>query len=43
MPELNLPYPKKMDLAVPANQLCGDCPNETQRALRRLQSKSIQG
>lgn len=43
MAELDLPYPKRMDLAVPANQLCGDCPDETQRALRRLESKSIQG
>ena len=43
MAELNLPYPKKMDLAVPANQLCGDCPDETERALRGLESKSIQG
>ena len=43
MAELDFPYPKRMDLAVPANQLCGDCPDETQRALRRLESKSIQG
>jgi len=43
MAELNLPYPKKMDLAVPANQLCGDCPQETERALRGLESNSIQG
>jgi sulfur dioxygenase len=26
MNELHLPYPKRMDLAVPANELCGDCP-----------------
>ena len=25
---LKLPYPKRMDLAVPANELCGDCPAE---------------
>jgi sulfur dioxygenase len=25
---LELPYPKRMDLAVPANELCGDCPAE---------------
>lgn len=43
MAQLNLPYPKKMDLAVPANQLCGDCPVETERALRGLDNKSIQG
>jgi sulfur dioxygenase len=28
MNELRLPYPKRMDLAVPANELCGDCPAE---------------
>ena len=43
MAELNLPYPKKMDLAVPANQLCGDCDDETERALRGLENRSIQG
>lgn len=26
MDGLDLPYPKRMDLAVPANELCGDCP-----------------
>jgi sulfur dioxygenase len=28
MNSLELPYPKRMDLAVPANELCGDCPAE---------------
>jgi sulfur dioxygenase len=28
MEGLVLPYPKRMDLAVPANELCGDCPAE---------------
>ena len=28
MDGLELPYPKRMDLAVPANELCGDCPAE---------------
>jgi glyoxylase-like metal-dependent hydrolase (beta-lactamase superfamily II) len=28
MDSLELPYPKRMDLAVPANELCGDCPAE---------------
>jgi sulfur dioxygenase len=28
MNALQLPYPKRMDLAVPANELCGDCPAE---------------
>lgn len=43
MAELNLPYPKKMDLAAPANQLCGDCDDETEAILRRLGSKFFQG
>lgn len=28
MANLNLPYPKRIDIAVPANRLCGDCPDE---------------
>lgn len=28
MNEMQLPYPKRMDLAVPANELCGNCPAE---------------
>jgi len=28
MDAMVLPYPKRMDLAVPANELCGDCPAE---------------
>jgi len=28
MDAMALPYPKRMDLAVPANELCGDCPAE---------------
>jgi len=43
MANLNLPYPKKMDLAVPANRLCGDCGEETERAMREIDSKSYQG
>lgn len=43
MRNLDLPYPKKMDLAVPANRLCGDCGEETERAVQNLESKSFQG
>jgi glyoxylase-like metal-dependent hydrolase (beta-lactamase superfamily II) len=43
MANLNLPYPKKMDLAVPANRLCGDCGEETERAVRGVDCKSYQG
>ena len=28
MDNLNLPYPKRIDMAVPANQLCGECSDE---------------
>ena len=27
MNNLNLPYPRKIDFAVPGNELCGQCPN----------------
>jgi glyoxylase-like metal-dependent hydrolase (beta-lactamase superfamily II) len=27
MDNLNLPYPRKIDFAVPGNQLCGNCPD----------------
>src|SRR3546814_18374391 len=30
MAKLNLPYPKRIDAAVPANPLCGACPGEEQ-------------
>ena len=43
MAALNLPYPKKIDVAVPGNRLCGDCPNETQETLQDIDSKSVQG
>lgn len=28
MANLNLPYPERIDVAVPANRLCGECPDE---------------
>lgn len=43
MTKLNLPYPKKIDVAVPANRLCGDCPDDAPEALRRIGDKSFQG
>ena len=43
MANLNLPYPKKMDVAVPANRLCGDCTEETVYTLRRIGGASEQG
>jgi glyoxylase-like metal-dependent hydrolase (beta-lactamase superfamily II) len=43
MQGLNLPYPKKMDVAVPANQRCGDCPEEALHALQARGGKAEQG
>ena len=43
MAALNLPYPKKIDIAVPGNRLCGDCVDEAERALEAIGGKSIQG
>ncbi len=35
MNALDLPYPRKMDFAVPGNQLCGQCPDNVPEALRK--------
>jgi sulfur dioxygenase len=43
MASLNLPYPKKLDIAVPANRLCGDCPDDAVERLHRIRGASIQG
>lgn len=43
MRNLGLPYPKKIDVAVPANLRCGDCPDEAVTALHDLGGKSPQG
>lgn len=43
MAHLALPYPNKMDLAVPANRLCGDCGDAAVQAIRNLDNKSFQG
>lgn len=43
MANLNLPYPKKMDLAVPGNQKCGQCPDHAPEELRALCDVSVQG
>ena len=36
MDNLDLPYPKKIDFAVPGNQLCGSCPDNVPAELRGL-------
>lgn len=40
---LDLPYPKKIDVAVPANRRCGDCPTELPERMREIGGKSEQG
>lgn len=34
MDRLKLPYPRKMDFAVPGNRLCGQCPPNVPEAFR---------
>lgn len=43
MGSLDLPYPERMDEAVPANKMCGDCPdmNDDDRAMSS--ARSVQG
>lgn len=43
MNSLDLPYPKKMDLAVPANLACGQCPGDIPADMRRLCDAEPQG
>jgi len=43
MAGLNLPYPKKMDMAVPANVLCGKCPDDIPATMKRLCEITPQG
>src|SRR3546814_10194421 len=43
MAKLNLPYPKRIDAAVPANLLCGACPGEEQAIASEPPGPSRQG
>ena len=43
MDELDLPYPKKIDIAVPANLKCGDCVEEVVAHLHEITGQSPQG
>lgn len=43
MSELKLAYPAKMDLAVPANRLCGECPDDIKKTFKTLCEPSPQG
>lgn len=43
MDTLDLPYPAKINVAVPANILCGNCPSELPAMLRGIGGRSEQG
>jgi sulfur dioxygenase len=43
MENLNLPYPKRIDIAVPGNRLCGECPPDIPEELRRYCEAHDQG
>lgn len=43
MANLNLPYPKRIDIAVPANRLCGDCPDQEEIRRTEPEGPSVQG
>lgn len=43
MADLKLPYPKRIDIAVPANRLCGECPDEAKVMSEEPQGPSVQG
>ncbi|MEG3617021.1 MBL fold metallo-hydrolase [Magnetovibrio sp. PR-2] len=43
MKDLDLAYPKKMDLAVPANMLCGQCPDTVPDEMGKLCEIAVQG
>ena len=43
MATLKLPYPKKIDIAVPANRNCGNCDDASVRRILELGGKSPQG
>ncbi len=40
---LNLPYPRKIDFAVPGNEACGECPRDVPEAYRGPCAASDQG
>lgn len=43
MDNLELAYPKKMELAVPANMECGQCPSSISQEMRKLCKMEAQG
>lgn len=43
MTNLDLPYPKRIDVAVPANRLCGGCPDEELAIATEPPGPAVQG
>lgn len=43
MSDLKLPYPAKIDIAVPANRACGNCDDSAASRMRTISGKSAQG
>ena len=43
MDALDLPYPRRMDLAVPANLACGQCPDDVPEGMEKLCEIDVQG
>ncbi len=43
MDNLELPYPKKIDFAVPGNEMCGECPPNVPEDMRKLCDVTRQG
>jgi hypothetical protein len=43
MEGLDLPYPRKIDFAVPGNEACGECPENVPEQFRGPCSASDQG
>jgi sulfur dioxygenase len=43
MNNLNLPYPRKIDFAVPGNELCGECPGNVPEEFRGACARHDQG
>lgn len=43
MNNLDLPYPRKIDFAVPGNQLCGECPSDVPEQFRGACARHDQG
>ena len=43
MEDMDLPYPRKIDFAVPGNELCGQCPDNVPDEMRKLCDVTRQG